>query len=283
MVCVISIRACPDPNDFYDELIPEGGVDVQGWRLHIQRILTPTTLADQSESMVDVRWLYAEFNCETERIKETLELQRPRLDQILRILAGIRKEYFAGGVRFSMYFEEYVNNGVRGNICPAHIPLDIDVQNVKVTDSAGNTLFDAKAIEEGKAKRDRLAVKGELRSGASRHLKLMCDPYFRRAWESYSFALGSDEHSLGHLFAIREAASERFPDARKILGISKDEWSKFGLLFNNNPILGGRHNGKNPGALRPITGREKADSLKFAKKLLDAFAQQLELEASGHI
>ncbi len=283
MACVISIRACPDPNDFYDEVIPEGGLDVQGWRLYIQRILTPTILADQSESLVDVRWLYAEFNCEADRIKETLELQRPGLDQVLRILAGVRKEYFVGGVRYSMYFEEYVNNGVRGDVCPVHIPVGVDVQNVKVTDSAGNTLFDAKAIEEDKEKRHRIAAKSELRKSASRHLKLMCDPYFRRAWESYSFALGSDEHSLGHLFAIREAASERFPDARRVLGISNDEWSKFGLLFNNNPIFGGRHNGKNPGPLRPITGREKADSLKFAKKLLDAFAHQLELEAAEHL
>lgn len=283
MTCAISIRACPVPNSFYDELIPEVGLEAQGWRLSIQRIPTPTTLVDQSESLVDVRWLYAELDCEADRIQETLAVRRLELDQFLRILAGIRNLYFAENVRYSMYFEEYVNDGVRQNICPTHIPVCVDIQNIKATDNAGNILFDARAVEADQAERLRLAAKSELKSSASRYLKLMGDPYFRRAWESYSFALGSDEHSLGHLFAIREAASERFPNARKILGISGSEWSKFGMLFNDNPVFGGRHNGKSPGALRPVTDREKAESLNFAKKLLDAFALQLEMEASEHL
>lgn len=283
MTCAISIRACPVPNDFFDELVPEGGLEAHGWKLSIQRVLTPTTSTDQSESLVDVRWLYAELDCEPERIQKTLELRRPELEQLLRILSGFRKEHFEEGVRYSMYFEEYVNEGVRGNIYPAHIHVGIDIQNFKAMDEAGNIIFDAKSFEAEQAERRRLATKAELKTKASRNLKLMGDPYFRRAWESYSLALGSEENSIGHLFEIREAASERFADARKVLGFSSAEWSKFGQLFNDNSVFGGRHNGKNPRPLRPMTDREKAESIKFVKKLLEAFACQLESEASESI
>lgn len=283
MTCAISIRACPVPNDFFDELIPEEGLAAQGWRLSIQRIETPTNSEENPDACVSIRWLYAEFDCDFETIKDTLKVQLPELKQLLRILAGMRQTYFMESVRFSMYFEDYVNNGVRGNIHPIHIPIGITIQNFQSKDEAGNILFDAKVFEAEQAENRRLAAKNDLKIQASRNLKFMSDPHFRRAWESYSLAMGSDEHAIGHLFDVREAASERFDNARKVLGFSNSQWSDFGLLFNNNSVYGGRHNGKNPIPLRPMTDHEKSEALKFTHKLLDAFADQLESEASKQL
>lgn len=239
MTCVISIRACPVPNDFFDELIPEEGLEAQGWRLSIQRISTPTNSKAHPDNFVSVRWLCAEFDCDFETIKDTLKTQRPKLEQVLRFLTGMRKTYFIESVRYSMYFEDYVNDGVRGNIHPIHIPIGVTIQNVQSKDEAGNVLFDAKVFEAEQAEKRRLAAKSDLKTQVSRNIKFISDPHFRRAWESYSLALGSDEHAIGHLFDVREAASERFDDARKVLGFSNIQWRDFGLLFNNSPVYGG--------------------------------------------
>jgi hypothetical protein len=278
MTCFISIRACPVPNDFFDELIPEEGLEAQGWRIFVQRISTPTNSIEKPDTFVSVRWLYAEFDCESQQVKEVLKVQLPELKQILRILAGMRQTYFMESVRFSMYFEEYVHNGVRGNIHPIHIPVGLTIQNFQTKDEAGNTLFDAKIFEAEQAEKRRLAAKNDLKIQASRNLKFLSDPHFRRAWESYSLAMGSDEHAIGHLYDVRESASEKFADARKVLGFSKNQWRDFGLLFNDNPVYGGRHNGKHPHPLRPMSDREKSEALKFTHRLLEAFASQLESE-----
>lgn len=163
MTCAISIRACPVPNDFFDELIPEEGLAAQGWRLSIQRIETPTNSEENPDACVSIRWLYAEFDCDFETIKDTLKVQLPELKQLLRILAGMRQTYFMESVRFSMYFEDYVNNGVRGNIHPIHIPIDITIQNFQSKDEAGNILFDAKVFEAEQAEKRRLAAKNDLK------------------------------------------------------------------------------------------------------------------------
>lgn len=280
MTCAIKIRACPVPNDFFDELIPEEGLEALGWRLSIQRISTPISSKEQPDTFVSVNWLYAEFDCEFETIQDTLKAQRPKLKQILQFLTGMRKTYFMESVRYSMYFEDYVNEGVTGSIHPFHIPIGITTLNVQSKDEAGNILFDTKVFEAEQAKKRRLAAKRALKTQISRNLKFMSDPHFRRAWESYSLAMGADEHAIGHLFDVREAASKRFADARKVLGFSNSEWSDFGLLFNDNPVYGGRHNGKHPNPLRPMTEREKSEALKFTHKLLDAFVRQLESEGS---
>lgn len=280
MACVISIRGCPVPNDFFDGLIPEKGLEVQGWRLFLRRESSPQDSEGQGESFVDICWLFAEFDCDFEEIQGVLEIQRPKLEKILRSLTGMRSMFFKENLRFSMYFEEYVNNGVRGNINPDKISIGITVLNVCVKDGAGDVVFDLKEFEAEQARDRRLAAKRDLEMKISRYARFMSDAHFMRALESYGLALGAEDDAIRHLYDIKEAAFKRFVNAATVLRVSHSQLSKFGKLFNDIPVHGGRHNGRHSNPLRHMTGREKTEALEFAHKLLDAFVDQLELGES---
>lgn len=280
MSCFISIRACPNPNDFFDELISDERQTIQGWRLSIRRISTPTTSDETPDTFVDVRWLHAEFDCEPEQVKDVLNTQLPELRQLIRILAGVRSNHFNQGLSFSMWFEEYVLDGVLHMIHPFKINVGIGVLNIQTLDGNGTVLSDMKAFEASQAQARRQAAKRELRVLAANIVPFLSDPQFRRAWESYSLAQGSGDHAIGHLYDIREAAEKRFGNAQKVLELSENEWDRFGKLFNGVSVMGGRHNGMHSASLRPLTSAEKSQAMIFARKMLDAFAKELESRAA---
>lgn len=280
MTCFISIRACPNPNDFFDEFLSDEGQTFQGWRLSIRKISSPTMSDKTPDTFVDVRWLHAEFDCEPEQVKETLQAQLPELQQFIRVLAGVRSNHFNQGLRFSMYFEEYIHDGVLHMIHPFKVDAGIGVLNVQFLDGNGTVLSDAKAFEARQAEARRQAAKRELRVLAANIIPLLDDPQFRRAWESYSLAQGSDNYAIGHLYDIREAAEKRFGNAQKVLKLCENEWGRFGKLFNGAPVMGGRHNGVHSAPLRSLTPNEKTQAMIFAKKMLDAFAKELESRAA---
>ena len=277
MSCCISIRACPKPNDFFDEIIPEEGLKIGDWLLTLHRIPSITT-KDGQEVEVDIRWLYAETDCEPERLESTLHSKRPELCQILRALSGHRQRYIEGDLDFTMWFDDYVNEGVRGNIVPLSIDIGIRILNVRQIDKDGNVISDALADEYKRsremAQKKLAAAKSELRD--TRYIRFLGDPFFCRAFESYSLALTEDDHAIGHLYDIREAAQAGIGNAKKLLGLSEDEWNRFGRTLNDQPVQGGRHNGKKPGPMKTLAEGERTFLFSFAKKLLDAFGKYLE-------
>src|SRR5690606_11439319 len=105
----------------------------------------------------------------------------------------------------------------------------------------------------------------------AKYVRFLGDPYFRRGWESYSLALAEHDHAIRHIYDLRDAAKKRLGNAQKLLGISDDEWSRFGKVLNNQPVKGGRHNGMQPEPMRPLTEEERTFLLRFAEKLLYAF------------
>lgn len=281
MSCCISIRGCPNPNDFFDEVIPEEGLRFEDWLFTLRRIPTIGITQDRREVVGDIRWIYAEIDCKQEDLRSTINKKKPELFQYLRALGGFRQTRLMGDVTFTMWFEEYVNEGVRGNIEPYQFNIGVGILNVRQMDKDGNVIFDVRAVAQEQAReqarRNLEAAKKEVKE-ISKYARFISDPYYRRAWESYSLALADHDHAISHVYDIRDAAKKRLGKAQKILQISDDEWSRFGEILNNQPVKGGRHNGNQPEPIRPLTELERTFLLRFAEKILHAFGDFLELE-----
>lgn len=284
MSCCISIRAYPEPNDFFDEIIPEEGLRFEDWLFTLHRVRSIGTTQDGREVDVETRWVYAEINCELEYLKFTLNSKRPELYQYLQALAGFRKTRLRDGVKFTMWFEEYVNHGVRGNIEPIKVNIGVGIRNVQQLDKDRNVIFDARTVAQEQvheqARRSRETAKNEVKE-ISKYAKFIRDRYYRRAWESYSLALAEHDHAIGYVYDIRDAAKERLGNVKQLLNIGADDWSRFGKLLNDQSVKGGRHNGKHPEPMRSLTKEERTFILKFAEKILRAFGEFLESEEKG--
>lgn len=237
--------------------------------------------AAKPDTFVDVRWMHAEMECKPEIVQHVLEAKRPELEQVLRFLTGQRQNHLNVGLRFSMWYEESICDGILSNIHPIKIGVSIGILNFRHFDKNGKLIFDAQSLKAEQAKIRRRTAKEELKAQAAINLKHLDDPHFRRAWECYSLAHGSNEFAIGHLYDIREAAEMKFGNAQKVLNLSENEWNRFGKLFNGNSAYGGRHNGKHSAPLRPLSPDEKLQAISFAQKILDAFVVQLELETAA--
>jgi hypothetical protein len=98
--------------------------------------------------------------------------------------------------------------------------------------------------------------------------------------KSYQQSVKDPQHELVHLYEIRDALSNRFgsnPDARKALGISKDEWTEIGKLANILPLNQGRHRGKSVGNLRDAKPVELEMARKLVVHLIDKYMDFLEM------
>ena len=86
-------------------------------------------------------------------------------------------------------------------------------------------------------------------------------------------------NELVHLYEIRDALSVEFgghKQARSRLGISSADWSRFGLLCNNEPLRQGRHRGNTGAALRDATDSELMDARRIARDMVEAYLSHLD-------
>ena len=280
VTCIIRIRACPNPNSFFDDLIPEGGLELEDWKLRIQQIPMPGTADDGSEVWYEVRWLYAEMDCDPNEIKTTLNKKKPELLQHLRALSGMRRSRIKGSVSFTMCFDEYVKDGVQGNIEPYFLDVGINIINYRAIDSNGKVIFDAEEDEKERTlERERLNLQTKSKEikDFAKHARFISDPYYRKAWESYNLAHDEHDHAIGHLYEVREAAKARVKQVR-LLNLIDNEWSRFGQILNDNPVQGGRHNGNKPDLTRALTRPERQFLMNFSEKVLLALGDFLEKE-----
>ncbi len=282
MTSYVQLRACPNPNSFFDEIIPDNGINIGDWRLTIRRISTPVGTQSEGHTFVDTTWLYAECDYDEAQLARFRQDKLPSFMQIVQALAGLRRMHLSGGVEFSMFFEEFVKDGVTRNIEPHKIDVGVSILQVRVTDATGAVGFDAKAAAGEQARRALQDAKNELRVTAKAFAKHLGDDFFRRAWESFNLAFGNDQHAINHLFDVRDAILGRFRKedvARKALRIYRNEWSDFGRIFNDGAVIGGRHNGKHPAPLKPMTHDQRAQAIRFAKNLLLAYGRYLDNQA----
>jgi hypothetical protein len=142
---------------------------------------------------------------------------------------------------------------------------------VRITDPEGNVVYDSEQVhrEERRTFMDRVAGhSADLLMGA--------------LLTSYETAVRDPDNELAHLYGLRDALSARFGgggEAQTALGVSGNEWKRFGQLCNVEPLWQGRHRGKTTGTLRDASEAELSEARTFAKKMLEGYLDVLDSKA----
>jgi hypothetical protein len=143
------------------------------------------------------------------------------------------------------------------------IKVSLSKPDVVIRDAAGNIVSDTKA--------DRLKRQKEFREKVS--LLRPNDGTLRRILQSYNNALADPENILIHLYEIRDAIAVEYETeaaAKTAVNASSSDWSKFGRMANNDPLLEGRHRGKHTG-LRALKADELAFAKSFSRSLIEGY------------
>jgi hypothetical protein len=165
----------------------------------------------------------------------------------------------------------------------ANAKISVFSADIKITDSTGRTIFDSSA-ERARARLKYEQKRCDLET-LDNQLTADIEQYYRKQTRleesivssllsSYLASCNDPENELVHLYEIRDAVKKRFGGeipARQALGVSKAEWSEFGRLADNEPLVQGRHRGNFSGQLRPATDEELVVGRLFAKRLLRSF------------
>lgn len=280
----VRVRACPSPSNFFDEVIPRGCLEICGWRLSIRMIPAPMWSGAGNHTVVDTKWLYAESDCEETQLAYFARDRLPAFHQLIKVLEGVRLMHLSGSVTFSMFFTEFVKDGVSRNIEPYQLNAGIDILGVRVTDGDGKVVFDAAEYESQQARQALQRARDNLRADSASFLKHLDDEYLRRAWESFGLALGGDEYAIGHLYDVRDALVKKLGGevhARTKLKLRRAEWDDFGRIFNSGPVKGGRHNGLHPTPMRAMSHEQREKVIRFARTMLLAYGEYLEDRATA--
>ncbi len=137
-----------------------------------------------------------------------------------------------------------------------------------LTDSAGNIVRDTK--------RERIEHRTKFAQLAARHIN---DPVANALLRSYSAAVNDPRNELVHLYEIRDALSLHFDGeaaAKKAVGVSSTQWSRVGQLTNNEPVIQGRHRGKQLGILRDATSAELSEARQIARSMIEGYLRYIE-------
>ncbi len=132
-----------------------------------------------------------------------------------------------------------------------------------VTDAQGNIVNDTKRERVRKKRLFGEQIEGRL-----------SDPVVASMVQSYRRAVRDPNNELVYLYEIRDTLSEHFGGdtaTRSALHISAQVWSRFGKLCNEEPLIQGRHRGRNIGMLRDATERELKEARHFAREMIRAY------------
>jgi hypothetical protein len=106
-----------------------------------------------------------------------------------------------------------------------------------------------------------------------------CDKVLEQMLKSYSASVSDPKGELIHLYEIRDAVCVKFGSkekAKKALNIFNNDWQFLGDLANREPLIQGRHRGRNPSELREATREELSKARAIAKKIIKHYMEFLE-------
>ena len=144
----------------------------------------------------------------------------------------------------------------------------VEKPDLVITDGQGNVEHDSRA--------ERIQDRREFAALAAKHRN---DPIAVAVLKSYRAAVEEPRIELIRLYEIRDALAKHYGgegDARKVLGISKNDWSRLGYLANEAPLNQGRHRGKKVGELRDATDAELNEARKIAHAMIRAYLKHIE-------
>lgn len=145
------------------------------------------------------------------------------------------------------------------------IAISVARADIIIKDDKGNVLQDTKQ-ERLKKQRHFGKIVSEL---------IQSDIALKRMFQSFHNALEDKDNLFIHLYEVRDTLVSKFGNGgmvRRVLGISSSDWSKFGNLANNDPLLEGRHRGKH-GALRSADSTEREWALSFTQQLIEEYVK----------
>lgn len=100
-------------------------------------------------------------------------------------------------------------------------------------------------------------------------------PVLQYLLSSFSAAMCEPAVEFVRLYDVRDGLSSFYGSdevAKRALEIGRKDWSEFGRLANDEPILEGRHNGKHADSLRPARPDERATMRRLAQAWIRKFA-----------
>ena len=143
--------------------------------------------------------------------------------------------------------------------------------------AAGSVHVDTLIVDkDGKVtvdtKRERIEKKKRLAEIVAAHSAK--DPLLTALVQSHEAAIRDADNELVHIYEIRDALVAKYggdAKARKALGLSDPQWSKFGRLCNVEPLRQGRHRGKSSGVLRDATAQELDEARGTARAMIEEY------------
>ena len=151
---------------------------------------------------------------------------------------------------------------------PIAVTVSLGEADIIVEDRDGNVVSDSR--------RERIRKKQQLSELTEKYDQK--DLVFASVVRSYNEAVNHPENELVYLYEICDAMVKCFgcgSAARRVLGISRKDWSRLGKLANDEPLKQGRHRGKNLGALRDATEGELREARCIARNIAVAYLDYL--------
>ena len=137
-----------------------------------------------------------------------------------------------------------------------------------VKDKNGNIVQDTRA--------EKIAAERRFAELAAIHKKT--DSVARFILNSFHKAVNDPSNEFIYLYEIRDSLCKKFSNEkglRDALGIPRNELRRLRILANHEPLVQGRHRGKNPDQLRDATNEEKSEARDIARRLSHSYLEYI--------
>lgn len=195
-------------------------------------------------------------DCIHEIVSARVRAQEVQVRKQCKLSAASMSREYADGRRDVTAFPETLS-----------VRVKVNIPDIIVKDAHGNVVKDSKT--------ERLKKQKEFGENVS--ILLPQDIALKRMLESFHNALRDPDNALIHLYEIMDAVvvacGTSKDEARRRLILTEKEWSKFGRIANNAPLLEGRHRGKHE-YLKKASKDESQFATKFAQRIIEQYVLQ---------
>ena len=161
-------------------------------------------------------------------------------------------------LNFTVFLTPLVSHGVLSD------KIELIVKNKN-----GNIIEDSKS--------NRIKAERCFAELAAKHNKT--DKIARSILNSFNNAVNDPPNEFIHLFEILESLCRRFDNEKKlrdVLGISRNRIRQLRILSNTEPLLQGRHRGRNIDGLRDATNQERDEARSIARELIHNYFEYID-------
>ena len=283
---------------YYVEKDPQTGFI---WKLYKHKLVVKIEFMESTDTVV-LEWTFSP----PDFFEEQINLKRDDYELVIgsgKIEARIEAEAHEKNPAIRDYIDRNLNNRFLGVQLLTHKPyelskpsmyrvypdghkdyfihaesgvllLSVGPADLTHIDKDGNVIRDTKA--------ERIRKKKSLADLAEKYGR--ADTTVASLLKSYKMAVTDPNNELVHLYEIRDALDKKFKGKEltcKTLNISSRQWSRLGLLANDETLKQGRHRGQSLGKLRNATKSELEEARNIARGFVEAYLEYIELHDTG--